>query len=71
MEGFTDEFLEGLNQTESKYIKTMKYPDVLPVMRIAKNEGTRKAIDMANGGKCVANAHFVGEIQGKSCGFEI
>ncbi|KAF1805697.1 hypothetical protein V8B55DRAFT_1489450 [Mucor lusitanicus] len=46
LEGLDDDFLDGLKTEEedgvTKYILTMKYPDVRPVLKLCKNENTRK-----------------------------
>ncbi|KAI9497607.1 hypothetical protein BDB00DRAFT_925716 [Zychaea mexicana] len=46
LEGMDDDFLGGLATEEEdgvkKYILTMKYPDVRPVLKLCKNENTRK-----------------------------
>ncbi|KAI8353351.1 hypothetical protein BD560DRAFT_408324 [Blakeslea trispora] len=46
LEGLDDDFLNGLKTEEengvTKYILTMKYPDVQPVLKLCKNENTRK-----------------------------
>ncbi|KAL0582062.1 hypothetical protein ABG067_008328, partial [Albugo candida] len=46
LEGLDDDFLDGLKTEEQDgvkyYILTMKYPDVRPVLKLCKNENTRK-----------------------------
>ncbi|CEP18296.1 hypothetical protein [Parasitella parasitica] len=46
LEGLDDDFLDGLKTEEengvTKYVLTMKYPDVRPVLKLCKNENTRK-----------------------------
>ncbi|KAI9365618.1 hypothetical protein BD770DRAFT_376901 [Pilaira anomala] len=46
LEGLDDDFLDGLKTEQedgvTKYILTMKYPDVRPVLKLCKNENTRK-----------------------------
>ncbi|KAI9476392.1 MAG: hypothetical protein EXX96DRAFT_540918 [Benjaminiella poitrasii] len=46
LEGLDDDFLSGLKTEEedgvTKYILTMKYPDVRPVLKLCKNENTRR-----------------------------
>ncbi|KAI9272797.1 hypothetical protein BDA99DRAFT_499221 [Phascolomyces articulosus] len=46
LEGMDDDFLGGLATEEEdgvkKYVLTMKYPDVRPVLKLCKNENTRK-----------------------------
>ena len=49
----SDDFLKGLKQTEEgKYIVTMKYPDVLPVLRLASIEQTRKSVQQVFDNRC-------------------
>ncbi|CDH48762.1 metallopeptidase [Lichtheimia corymbifera JMRC:FSU:9682] len=47
LEGMDDDFLGGLKSVEEdgvkKYILTMKYPDVRPVLKLCKVDNTRKA----------------------------
>ncbi|CDS07720.1 hypothetical protein LRAMOSA01669 [Lichtheimia ramosa] len=47
LEGMDDDFLGGLKTVEEdgvkKYILTMKYPDVRPVLKLCKVDNTRKA----------------------------
>ncbi|KAI7870737.1 hypothetical protein BDF14DRAFT_1768860 [Spinellus fusiger] len=44
--GLDDDFIGGLTTKEmdgvKKYVLTMKYPDYIPLMRLCKNENTRK-----------------------------
>ncbi|KAI7895672.1 uncharacterized protein EV154DRAFT_494568 [Mucor mucedo] len=51
LEGLDDDFLDGLKKEEedgvTKYILTMKYPDVRPVLKLCKNENTRKVHNTA------------------------
>ncbi|ORZ24337.1 hypothetical protein BCR42DRAFT_402720 [Absidia repens] len=46
LEGMDDDFLGGLKTEQddgvTKYILTMKYPDVRPVLKLCKNENTRR-----------------------------
>ncbi|KAI8087812.1 uncharacterized protein B0P05DRAFT_532363 [Gilbertella persicaria] len=46
LDGLDDDFLNGLKTEEengvTKYILTMKYPDIRPVLKLCKNENTRK-----------------------------
>ena len=48
LDGCPDDFLSGLQKNESngKFILTMKYPDVFGVLRNAKNEDTRRAMEI-------------------------
>ncbi|KAF7723369.1 hypothetical protein EC973_002068 [Apophysomyces ossiformis] len=47
LDGLDEDFLGGLATEEvdgvKKYVLTMKYPDVRPVLKLCKNENTRKA----------------------------
>ncbi|KAJ3217725.1 Thimet oligopeptidase [Clydaea vesicula] len=62
LEGLDDDFLAGLDKEVSdgveKYKVTMKYPDLLPVMKKAKRSETRKILQTANDGKCVENVQL-------------
>ncbi|KAI7903245.1 uncharacterized protein BX663DRAFT_507971 [Cokeromyces recurvatus] len=46
LEGLDEDFLNGLKTEEedgvTKYVLTMKYPDVRPVLKLCKNENTRR-----------------------------
>lgn len=46
LENMDDDFLSGLKTEEvdgvQKYVLTMRYPDVLPVLKMCKNENTRR-----------------------------
>ncbi|GAA5809519.1 hypothetical protein MFLAVUS_002928 [Mucor flavus] len=46
LEGLDDDFLDGLKTEQedgvTKYVLTMKYPDVRPVLKLCKNENTRR-----------------------------
>ncbi|KAI9017893.1 hypothetical protein CLU79DRAFT_762149 [Phycomyces nitens] len=46
LEGLDDDFVGGLDTKEEdgvkKYVLTMKYPDVRPLLKLCKNENTRK-----------------------------
>ncbi|CAO3681225.1 unnamed protein product [Umbelopsis vinacea] len=46
LENMDDDFLSGLKKEEidgvEKYVLTMRYPDVLPVLKMCKNENTRR-----------------------------
>ncbi|RCI04044.1 hypothetical protein CU098_011359 [Rhizopus stolonifer] len=50
LDGLDDDFLNGLKTEEengvTKYILTMKYPDIRPVLKLCKNENTRKALKL-------------------------
>ncbi|KAI9099325.1 hypothetical protein DFS34DRAFT_592989 [Phlyctochytrium arcticum] len=61
LDGMPEDFLSILNKKTDekdgveKFVVTMKYPDIIPTMRMAKNETTRKRLGVANGQKCQAN----------------
>lgn len=59
LEGCPEEFLSSLEQTTdagvNKYIVTMKYPDLLGVLRRANKEETRKRVSLANDQRCPEN----------------
>jgi Zn-dependent oligopeptidase len=61
LEGLSDDFLKGLEKDGDKYIVTMKYPDLLPVMNQAKSEETRKIMDVTNGSRCSENVALLEE----------
>jgi Zn-dependent oligopeptidase len=65
LEGLSDDFLSGLKKTTvdgvEKYIVTMKYPDLIPVLKMAKKEETRKALDIANSTRCKENIAMLEE----------
>jgi thimet oligopeptidase len=55
LEGCPQDFIEGLqkDQDSGKYIVTLKYPDVMPVMKYAKKSETRKQLDYARQTQCM------------------
>ncbi|KAJ3179433.1 Thimet oligopeptidase [Gaertneriomyces sp. JEL0708] len=65
LDGLPEDFFEGRKKVDvdgtEKYVVTMKYPDVLPIMRMAKCEQTRKVLDLANGRKCQSNIALLEE----------
>ena len=49
LDGLPDDFFEGREEAtdahdgdKKKYVITLKYPDLLPIMKLAKKEATRK-----------------------------
>lgn len=71
---FSEEELEGVPQDvisqfevvekdgKKQYKMTYKYPDVLPVLKYAKNQDTRKAAYNGNQAKCAVNANILEEM---------
>lgn len=64
LEGMPDDFLSGLTTStrpgpdgkeETVYHVTMKYPDLIPAMKMAKREETRRILDQANSTRCESN----------------
>lgn len=57
LDGLPPDFIDGLDTVESegehKYKVSLRYPELLPVMRYARNEETRRKLDVANGRKCM------------------
>ena len=54
LEGLPEDFLSGLKkgEKEGEFIVTLQYPDLLPVLRMAKKSATRQRMDKANSSKC-------------------
>ena len=53
LDGCTKDFLEGLTKDENgNYIVSLKYPELFPTLRYAKNPETRKRIYLANASHC-------------------
>lgn len=62
LDGCTSDFLESLSKTEDgKFIVTTKYPDVAGVMQYAKNEETRKAVDISFNTRASINSPLLEE----------
>ncbi|KAJ3030356.1 Thimet oligopeptidase [Rhizophlyctis rosea] len=61
LDGMPDDFFDGRatktdpEDGKEKFAVTMKYPDIIPTMRMAKHEKTRQRLDFANGAKCQPN----------------
>lgn len=55
LDGVSDNVLKQLKKTEdgSKYIVTMKYPELIPVLEKAHNPAVRKALAVANASRCM------------------
>ncbi|KAK9716979.1 metalloendopeptidase [Basidiobolus ranarum] len=69
LDGVKAEFLEGLEKVESatageevKYYVTTKYPDLLPVLKYAKNDEVRRKMDTLNATKCKPNVAILEEV---------
>lgn len=56
LEGCPSDFLSGLKKDESsgKLVVTLKYPDIVPVMKYAKKPETRRRLDEARSSQCQA-----------------
>lgn len=56
LEGLPDDFINGLKpgEKDGEYYVTLQYPDLVPVLKLAKKEETRKKLDAANAAKCQA-----------------
>ena len=52
LEGLPEDFLKGLKagENEGEYVVTLQYPDLVPVLNLAKKESTRKKL--AHASKC-------------------
>ena len=61
LEGCESNFLETLKKTDKGYIVTVQYPDLFGLLKHAKKESTRKAIDFKNGTKCKENVQVLKE----------
>ncbi|BFZ64095.1 metalloendopeptidase [Saitoella coloradoensis] len=65
LQGLPEDFFEGREEREvdgvKKYVVTMKYPDLIPALRLAKVEATRKALDITNGSRCKENVALLEE----------
>ncbi|KAJ3081939.1 hypothetical protein HK102_002022 [Quaeritorhiza haematococci] len=68
LDGLPEDFLQGLEKEvvdgQEKYVVTMKYPDLFPVLKMAKREATRKELEEKNGKKCPENVAFLEECVG-------
>jgi len=60
--GCTDDWIQGLKKTEDgKYIVTVKYPDLIPTLKLCQVEETRKRLQVANDGRCSDNTALLEE----------
>jgi Zn-dependent oligopeptidase len=69
LDGLPRDFLDSLEiatreqgEEEKQYILTMKYPDLLPVMRKATREETRFQLDQVNHTRCKKNLERLKEV---------
>jgi thimet oligopeptidase len=53
LEGMGDDFFENLTQDNGKYLVSLKYPELFPILTNCKVESTRKAMEFASSAKCV------------------
>lgn len=62
LEGCQEDFVNGLEKTQDgKFIVTMKYPDLVGVLKYAKKDSTRKALDFQNGSRLRGNIGILEE----------
>ncbi|KAJ2727161.1 metalloendopeptidase [Coemansia sp. Benny D115] len=66
LEGLPEDYFDG-RATEAvdgveKYVVTTKYPDLMPLLQLAKREETRKRINIANEQRCPENVGILEEI---------
>jgi Zn-dependent oligopeptidase len=47
LEGMTEDFLSSLTRDGDKYIVTLKYPHIFPILQKCKVESTRRAVSIA------------------------
>lgn len=59
LEGCTEDFLASLSRKDELFIVTTKYPDVAGVMQYAKNEETRRRIDVAFNSRAQENSELL------------
>lgn len=55
LDGMKDDFIDNLKKEEDKYIVTLKYPEMYPVLKKCKVEKTREAINIARGKQCMTD----------------
>lgn len=53
LDGMSDDFIDNLKKEGDKYIVSLKYPEMFPVLKKCKVEETRKRISIARGKQCV------------------
>ena len=61
LNGLPDDFIDNLSKKDDKFIVTVQYPDLIPVMKLAKNEETRRRLDFANSARCEENISILKE----------
>ncbi|RKO82836.1 hypothetical protein BDK51DRAFT_34884, partial [Blyttiomyces helicus] len=65
LDGLPDDYFEGREKKVDpedgveKFVVTMKYPDVGPVMRMGKVEATRRSLNLKSGSRCKDNIEIV------------
>jgi thimet oligopeptidase len=52
LDGLPEDFFEGLKRDGDKYLVSLKYPEVFPVLQRARRANTRRLIDTAREGQC-------------------
>jgi len=52
LEGLSDDFINSLDKEGEKYVVTLKYPHLIPILQKAKKAATRKLFDEKNSAKC-------------------
>lgn len=62
LDGIPELVMEQYEQSGDKYKVTFKYPDILPLMKYAKNQETRKAAYAANTNKVPENDEILDKI---------
>jgi Zn-dependent oligopeptidase len=73
LDGMPDDFISGLQKETvdgvEKYIVTMKYPDLFPMMNRAKKETVRQLMDVTNSTRCEQNVKLLEEASSLSHSF--
>jgi len=68
LDGLSEDFFENLEKTtkdgEEAYIVDMKYPSYFPILKLAKNENTRKTMMKTYGQRCKPNVDRLKEALG-------
>jgi len=68
LDGLSEDFFENLEKTtkdgEEAYVVDMKYPSYFPILKLAKNENTRKTMMRAYGQRCKPNLDRLKEALG-------
>jgi Zn-dependent oligopeptidase len=50
--GLSSDFISKLEPSESGYYVSMKTPEIMPALRLCKNEETRKKLNFAYSSRC-------------------